>query len=545
MKKFYFLIMALCCISVYGQELNSSKMQIENWGSHFRKIGAGNTIPYYSMNVEPIGLMNNRIYFTLGMKRTDKLDSLYCYDIDKQEIVASKKNNTGNCYFFSRSGLKNIHCKTDGDIIRYTLSSINPNTLEEEDTHEIMGLERDKKADFDWYSSMSPDSSKLAVLVGVNEGKSARRDWWIITYDNIEDTYTKRTVSLKISQNYYTISSFDILDNGNILVVTESHDDEYLYKSKNIDFNINIIQENEGDDNEMTVIHQDMNMEMLNLKTRCLHDGRIMVGLTQRHKKNKTDYELHYKLIDGKNIENSSELMKYEFPDIWLENQKVSLAKYDNMTIDNILETDNGDIYFTGFPCKIALGNGIRKSSWGGIYCLQMDKDGTVEKLNYIERMTKGTRSTGYHTLTGMNMYYDCIKYGNKVYITFNENVDKIEKNDIKASYRQMDKENYVEAYEIGSEEMKKYSLTGDKRSELALNTYLGKIDNRFYYTARNQDYGTIVSVDFEKVKEIDHTKKKVKKTAVQANKNEKTSKTSASSASNKKSTTRKRTVKK
>lgn len=534
MKK-YFLSFICFCVALcsFSQNIQDSNLQEDAWGWH------GSLLSWRSLQSNPLGYKDGKLYIHAAPYKFEPHDSLYCYDVKKQALV-SRVPNFGISAFSLDKGMKNFKIAYNSDNSRWefkkeTLTDV---TLQTKSTDVLFSLDLPKNAGHSVISSVSPDSSKYAFFFTFEVEKKTYAHFYLI-YNRLTDEIEKKS-DLRVSSrlSFYSIYDVSVTDEGDLLLMVLSQDEKKSKKAD--DFYVEaMLYTNSGDVlKNGFAVPEGYKVQVMHPK--ALRDGKMFWVAALKSKEESVFY---YSVADKKNFENV-ESHRYVLNDVWKEKQNVPLSRFSNLSIDYICQLDNGKIVFSGFPYIIVTicdKNGCRNNnSWGGFYVVSINPDGEFDKFNYVERYAKSLQSDT-RSLQEDNLFYDMFNYGNDVYLLFNEAVKKVEANKMKAAYKQKDKKGYLLLNKIGEDGQKVINLSGSAPSTRMYNAYLGRVDNRFYVLTRNNDFGSVSYFDLPAVDAKDWTlksSKPVKKVVVETPKVE-------APVEKKQAVSRKRTVKK
>lgn len=500
----YILFMLLAtAFAANCQTIKTTSLEMVEWGWHKNIIG------WHSLNGCGYGARDNHLYFRTRTNRVQGLkvrDTLQCFNLSKGTIDATA-DGEGFPVLCADNSLKRFRGDYDKDarVLKLICDDLNPVSLATKSSETLLAVELVKHPDYALNFSVSPDSSKLGFFITAETDKKDFSHYFVV-YDRLTHNVTKSEIAFKTSLPFYQVTTARITDKGELFAVLSTYEKK---KADNADRIETYLVDSEGE-----ALHAKFSLPddkvYRSISTKVLHSGKMLWIACMRDKDRSGKISLYYSLVDGKDFEDS-QVMNYEFADIWLEKQGVGLKNYFGMDVDFITELDNGQIMLTGFPYKIitqcSRNSCWNLNSWGGFFNLSMSPDGTIEKCSYIERMAKRMKSD-LRSLQEDDLWYDVFNYGNDLYILFNESVKKVEKGKQAASYKPGEKRCYIQMYHIGEDGENMINLSGSTPTDFAYNTMLGRVDNKFYFLSRNNSFGSVSYIELPVVQTKSYTRK-------------------------------------
>lgn len=505
MKKALLSLLAFATyLTCSAQTIKDSKLEEDSWGWH------NSLINWRCLASHPCGIKDGLVYIKATPTKFLPHDSLYCYD-PKTEQFTGKTSLDGGILLTDKYNIKQFkfEFEKESKVWKLDMETFAEKTLEKKSTKNILTFDLPKGTAYNLYRNISADSSKYINFLSIEVEKDVRRQYCIV-YDRQTDEITKRELEITTKLPYYIIDNVHVTNEGDPLLTIRSYDKDKINKADNKCIEIQLFTESNV---EKTYRKIEKGESIKTVTAKELHDGRIFWAALTR-----TDKEsyLYHSMTKKSDIEDC-EVKRYEFSDMWKEHQKTSLTKYSQMDIDYVQELDNGKIVLSGFPYSIITtctnNSCVNKNWWGGFYVMTINKENDVENCNLVERRAKKLNSLTA-SLQEMNIYYDAFTYGNDFYLMFNESTKKIEKGNVNAFYKIKDKEGYIMLYKLdedGKSELK--SISGSTASQRIYNRYLGHDGNKFYVLTRNNDLGSVSTIELPAVSTKDFTRRETKKT--------------------------------
>lgn len=491
-----FLFLSACALNVSAQTLHTDNLQYKPFGFQKKLV-----VPAREVSYSRGFIYNDKVYFcaapqSMERKGFEDRDSTYIYDPKKHTLVSA--NNAG--YFLNTSEhLYRFNLAKDGDNkknhnVYLQKTAVSASNLAETSTTTVHEFVCPTKKNKDCYSLFcySPDSTFLAHMFYWEPEKNADPEVYITTYNAKTDE--SNTVHASVN---YTPLDIEVNDKGESFLLTGKEKSMKVLKFT--------------DNGKEAVYSQQISFDFVEVgcTMKWLQNNRMLFTYINRTStKRLENLSVNYDIVDMDKMESvTGGFRKIVLADDWKTKQAKELADYNDLCLSDIVETEDGHVYFLGYPYSIK--NWIQNNnnyqtysivSFGGMYVVSIDKDGNKGDTKFLNRYCSKEK-VDWIDMEDRCMEPQAFAYGNNIYVIYNESIKKIQDSQSKKTYEQGDEDFHILLQRYGEDGEKSFDLTPSAAPEQAFSRIVAQNDNIFYFGTRANKSGSIYSVELPAVK--------------------------------------------
>lgn len=369
-------------------------------------------------------------------------------------------------------------------------------------------IEHSKNAGSSAEYRLSPDSNYISFVSHKNVEKDESDIREFNVHNVKKDDDYQFSVNFSADCSGLSLVQHSVDNNGNVFAILCSG-------VVNDEFNVavlkcpkNVVNENQRIIYKTTVKLSGQKFQAKKFK--LLKDNRLLIAIMSvNNSKDLENPTLQYDIISTDNGKSLVDGMKrISINDWWKDSQPKALMKYNLINIDDILITENGKIYITGYPSMVTYsGRAIINNRYtyayatyqfGGNYIICLNEKGEYENTSYFDHYCAGYTATYDNEMRDLGLKYNVFAYGNNIYFLYNESKKRVDSNKPKAFYKPGSKDFYVMLTRFGDDGQKTFNLTSSILPSQAVCSLLCRDDSKFYFTTKSDKYGSFCTLKME-----------------------------------------------